>query len=69
MTRDIMQTCLIASAVLISAPAVSGSLENLERERSIIVSHLLDADLEIVAVGRDSPLRALRNRREIGEES
>jgi hypothetical protein len=47
MTRDIMQTCLIASAVLISAPAVAGSLENLERERSIMVSHLLDADLNI----------------------
>ena len=47
MTRDIMQTCLIASAVLISAPAVAGSLENLERERSIMVSLLLDADLNI----------------------
>ena len=47
MTRNIMQTCLIASAVLISAPAVAGSLENLERERSIMVSHLLDADLNI----------------------
>ena len=47
MNRNIMQTCLIASAVLISAPAVAGSLENLERERSIMVSHLLDADLNI----------------------
>lgn len=47
MTRNIMQTCLIASAVLISAPAVAGSLENLERERSIMVSLLLDADLNI----------------------
>ena len=47
MTRDIMQTCLIASAVLISAPAFAGSLENLERERSIMVSLLLDADLNI----------------------
>ena len=47
MTRNFMQTCLIASAVLISAPAVAGSLENLERERSIMVSHLLDADLNI----------------------
>ena len=47
MTRNIMQTCLIASAVLISAPAVAGSLENLERERSIMVSLLLDANLNI----------------------
>ena len=47
MTRNIMQTCLIASAVLINAPAVAGSLENLERERSIMVSLLLDADLNI----------------------
>ena len=47
MTRNIMQTCLIASAVLICAPAVAGSLENLERERSIMVSLLLDADLNI----------------------
>ena len=47
MNRNIMQTCLIASAVLISAPAVAGSLENLERERSIMVSLLLDANLNI----------------------
>ena len=47
MSRNIMQTCLIASTVLISAPAVAGSLENLERERSIMVSLLLDADLNI----------------------
>lgn len=47
MTRNIMQTCLIASAVLISAPAVAGSLENLERERAIMVSLLLDANLNI----------------------
>ena len=47
MTRKIIQTCLIASAVLISAPAFAGSLENLERERSIMVSLLLDADLNI----------------------
>lgn len=47
MTRNIMQTCLIASALLISAPAVAGSLENLERERSIMVSLMLDADLNI----------------------
>jgi hypothetical protein len=47
MTRNIIQTCLVASAVLISAPAVAGSLENLERERSIMVAHLLDADLNV----------------------
>ena len=47
MTRNIIQTCLVASAILISAPAVAGSLENLERERSIMVSHLLDADLNV----------------------
>ena len=47
MTRNIIQTCLFASALLISASAVAGSLENLERERSIMVSHLLDADLNV----------------------
>ena len=47
MTRNIIQTCVVASAVLIGAPAVAGSLENLERERSIMVSHLLDADLNV----------------------
>ena len=47
MTRNIIQNCLIASAILISAPAVAGSLENLERERSIMVSHLLNADLNV----------------------
>ena len=47
MTRNIIQTCLFASAILISASAVAGSLENLERERSIMVSHLLDADLNV----------------------
>ena len=47
MTRNIIQTCLIASAILISAPAVAGSLENLERERSIMVSHVLNADLNV----------------------
>ena len=47
MTRNIIQTCVVASALLIGAPAVAGSLENLERERSIMVSHLLDADLNV----------------------
>ena len=47
MTRNIIQTCLVASAILVSASAVAGSLENLERERSIMVSHLLDADLNV----------------------
>ena len=47
MTRKIIHNCLIASAILISAPAVAGSLENLERERSIMVSHLLNADLNV----------------------
>ena len=47
MTRNIIQNVLVASAILISAPAVAGSLENLERERSIMVSHLLDADLNV----------------------
>ena len=47
MTRNIIQTCVVASAVLIGAPAFAGSLENLERERSIMVSHLLDADLNV----------------------
>ena len=47
MTRNIIQTVLVVSATLISAPAVAGSLENLERERSIMVSHLLDADLNV----------------------
>ena len=47
MNRNIIQTCVVASAVLIGAPAVAGSLENLERERSIMVSHLLDADLNV----------------------
>ena len=47
MNRNIIQTVLVVSAILISAPAVAGSLENLERERSIMVSHLLDADLNV----------------------
>jgi len=47
MTRNIIQTVLVASAILISAPALAGSLENLERERSIMVSRLLDADLNV----------------------
>ena len=47
MTRNIIQTVLVLSATLISAPAIAGSLENLERERSIMVSHLLDADLNV----------------------
>ncbi|MBU74773.1 MAG: hypothetical protein CMM73_03590 [Rhodospirillaceae bacterium] len=47
MPRNIIQICLVASAILISAPVVAGSLENLERERSIMVSRLLDADLNI----------------------
>ena len=47
MTRNIIQNCLVASAILISAPAVAGSLENLERERSIMVSHLLNANLNV----------------------
>ena len=47
MTRNIIQTVLVVSATLISAPVVAGSLENLERERSIMVSHLLDADLNV----------------------
>ena len=47
MTRNIIQFCLVASAVLISAPAVAGSLENLERVRSIMLAHLLDADLNV----------------------
>ena len=51
MTRNIVRTCLLASAVLISVPAHADSLENLERERSIMVAHVLDADLN-VASGR-----------------
>ena len=38
---------LLISAALISAPAEAKLLENLERERSIMVSHLLDADLNV----------------------
>ena len=38
---------LIISAALISAPAEAKLIENLERERSIMVSHLLDADLNV----------------------
>ena len=47
MTRNIVRTCLLASAVLISVPAHADSLENLERERSIMVAHVLDADLNV----------------------
>ena len=47
MTRNLVQTCLLASAVLIGVPAQADSLENLERERSIMVSHLLNADLNV----------------------
>lgn len=47
MTRHIISTCLVASALMASAPAYAGSLENLERERSIMVSHLLDPDLNV----------------------
>ena len=38
---------LLISAALISAPAEAKLLENLERERSIMVSYLLDADLNV----------------------
>ncbi|MEC7050285.1 MAG: hypothetical protein VXX06_09295 [Pseudomonadota bacterium] len=47
MTRNLVRTCLLASAVLIGVPAQAGSLENLERERSIMVAHVLDADLNV----------------------
>ena len=47
MTRHIIKSCLVAAALLTSAPAFAGSLENLERERSIMVSYLLDADLNV----------------------
>ena len=47
MTRNIVRTCLLASAVLIGVPAQADSLENLERERSIMVAHVLDADLNV----------------------
>ena len=47
MTRNLVRTCLLASAVLISVPAQADSLENLERERSIMVAHVLDADLNV----------------------
>ena len=47
MTRNLVQTCLLASAVLIGVPAQADSLENLERERSIMVAHVLDADLNV----------------------
>ena len=38
---------LLISAALMSVPAEAKLLENLERERSIVVSHLLDADLNV----------------------
>ena len=38
---------LLISAALMSVPAEAKLLENLERERSIMVSHLLDADLNV----------------------
>jgi hypothetical protein len=47
MTRHIISTCLVATALLAGAPAFAGSLENMERERSIMVSHLLDPDLNV----------------------
>lgn len=47
MTRHIIKSCFVAAALLTSAPAFAGSLENLERERSIMVSYLLDADLNV----------------------
>lgn len=47
MTRHIIKSCLVAAALLTGAPAFAGSLENLERERSIIVSYLLDANLNV----------------------
>ncbi len=47
MTRNLVRTCLLASAVLIGVPAQADSLENLERERSIMVAHVLDADLNV----------------------
>lgn len=47
MTRHMMTTCLVATALLAGAPAFAGSLENMERERSIMVSHLLDPDLNV----------------------
>ena len=47
MTRHIISTCLVATALLAGAPAFAGSLENMDRERSIMVSHLLDPDLNV----------------------
>lgn len=47
MTRHIISTCLVATALLAGVPAFAGSLENMERERSIMVSHLLDPDLNV----------------------
>ena len=47
MTKHIISTCLVATALLAGAPAFAGSLENMERERSIMVSHLLDPDLNV----------------------
>ena len=47
MTKHMITTCLVATALLAGAPAFAGSLENMERERSIMVSHLLDPDLNV----------------------
>jgi len=47
MTRTFISTCLVACTLAASGQAFAGSLENLERERSIMVSNLLDPDLNV----------------------